>query len=74
MRHLLIAASAIAVCGFLASTSVRAEPLFEPGGPVKIGNMCKVMTSVGGNESGYYEQCAAESTHYAKRGSKHQED
>lgn len=72
MRHFLAAAAAIAVCGFLASTAVRAEPLFEPGGPVKVGDMCKTMTNqAGGPEYGYYTQCADDSMHYASRSRRH---
>ena len=42
MRHLITAVAAIAVGGFLASTTVRADPRFESGGPERVGNMCHV--------------------------------
>jgi hypothetical protein len=56
MRQILIAAGALAVCGFFASTSVRAEPAYEPGGPARIGGYCKVVTD-GLEMWGYYTPC-----------------
>jgi hypothetical protein len=56
MRYLLIAASALAVCGVLASTSAKADMLYYPGGPVKQGNMCQISTD---SEKfyGYWSPC-----------------
>lgn len=68
MRVVIVAAAAIAACGLLASTAVRADPMFEPGGPTKVGGMCKMMTNqAGGPEYGYYAACPDEPMHYAKR-------
>jgi hypothetical protein len=66
MRHIITAAAAIAVCGFLASTPVRAEPVFQSGGPVKVGDYCKTVTDPF-EFYGYYAQCPNEPMHYAKR-------
>jgi hypothetical protein len=68
MRHVIIAAAALAISGAFAAA--KAEPIFEPGGPVKVGNSCKVMTQVGGNEAGYYGPCPKEAKKVAKRGKK----
>lgn len=62
MRHVLIAAAAFAASGFLASAAANAQP-FHAGGPVQIGNMCRVNTDTadGGEQLdryGYYESCA----------------
>jgi hypothetical protein len=68
MRHLIAAVAAIAAAGMIASTAVRAEPLFEPGGPAKIGKMCVVNTDENGNASfGYLAGCPNEAVHAAKR-------
>jgi len=68
MRHLITAVAAIAVGGFLASTTVRADPLFEQGGPAKIGNMCQVSDDQDGNDRfGYFTACPNQPVHVAKR-------
>jgi hypothetical protein len=68
MRHIIAAAAAIAVCGLLASTTVRADPLFEAGGPAKIGALCHVSTDQNGNDSyGYFTGCPGEPVKVAKR-------
>lgn len=59
MRYVITAAAALAVSGLLATTAARAEPLFEAGGPVKIGNLCSVSTDNDNNGAyGYMEPCA----------------
>lgn len=65
MRHILIAAAGLIACGMLASTAAQAQTfqqngaVFEPGGPARIGNMCKVTTDDQGNDAfGYYAPCA----------------
>jgi hypothetical protein len=68
MRHLITAFAAIAVGGFLTSTTVRADPLYEPGGPAKIGDMCHVSDDQNGNDSfGYFTACPNQPVHVAKR-------
>ncbi|HEU5020159.1 MAG TPA: hypothetical protein VFT69_19530 [Pseudolabrys sp.] len=67
MRHILIAAAGLIACGMLASTAAQAQTfqsngaVFEPGGPARIGNMCKVTTDDQGNDAfGYYAPCAVQ--------------
>lgn len=67
MRHILIAAAGIAACGLLASTTAQAQtfqqgaPVFEPGGPARVGNWCKVSTDGQLTDAyGYYAPCASE--------------
>jgi len=55
MRHVLTAIAAVAVCGFIATTSVRAEPSHDLGGPVTAGNSCWVSAS--SNDQGYWKDC-----------------
>lgn len=66
MRHILIAAG-FAACTALASTTVQAQtfeprgPVFEPGGPVRVGNMCQVDTDDQGDDAfGYVTQCSGQ--------------
>ena len=58
MRHLLIAAAALAVGGLVASTVARAEVLFYPGGPNRVGAVCQIQTD-GENFYGYVAPCPA---------------
>jgi len=44
MRHILAAAAAFAVCGFLGLSAASAETMFVPGGPAQFGTMCQVFT------------------------------
>jgi hypothetical protein len=68
MRHVLIAAAALAVCGFVASTAANAQVIYQAGGPLKIGNMCKVATDQRGDDSyGYYEPCGEQAVASAPR-------
>ena len=67
MRHILIAAAAIAVSGLLASSGVRAETPFNPGGPEKAGTQCKVITDDGAEMYGYYAACLPGSTPVARQ-------
>jgi hypothetical protein len=68
MRYFLTAAAALAACGLIASTAARAETPFVPGGPVKVGDMCKVTTDAMGNDSfGYYEPCPQQVVRVSKR-------
>jgi hypothetical protein len=60
MRHILIAAAALAACGSVASTSAIAqgEPPYEAGGPLQIAGWCLVDTSADlGSTYGYYQPC-----------------
>jgi len=56
MRHILTAAAAIAVSALLASTAVRAQTNYQPGGPAKVGNQCIVITDED-QGFGYYAAC-----------------
>ena len=57
MRHILTAAAAIAVSGFLVSTAAFAQ--YQPGGPAQASGQCKVSTDGSGNDSyGYMAPCA----------------
>jgi hypothetical protein len=58
MRYLLTAAAALAACGILA-TAANAQT-FQPGGPLKVSNMCKVVTDSNTEIEayGYYAPCA----------------
>ena len=59
MRHVLIAAAALAIGGF-ASTAVTAQT-YQAGGPDRVGNMCKVVTDDRGDDSyGFYAPCGAQ--------------
>jgi len=60
MRHVLIAAAALAACGFIASTSANAEnaPPYEAGGPAQIAGWCLVSTDADHFDGyGYYTSC-----------------
>ncbi|HZD89364.1 MAG TPA: hypothetical protein VE224_04655 [Pseudolabrys sp.] len=62
MRHVLIAAAALAVCGFVASSAAQAQVAYQAGGPMKVGSMCKVGTDDRGDDSyGYYQPCGYQS-------------
>jgi hypothetical protein len=68
MRHFITAVAAIAVGGFLASTTVRADPRFEPGGPARVGNMCQLSNDDGGNDSyGSFVPCPNQPVGVTKR-------
>jgi hypothetical protein len=68
MRHILAAVAAIAVGGVLATTSARAEPVYEPGGPVQVGGYCiKVTDASGFGLAGYYAPCPTPEMHIMKR-------
>ncbi len=58
MRHVLFAAAALAIGGFVASTVADAQT-FQGGSPGRIGNLCKVATDANGDMDnyGYYEPC-----------------
>lgn len=62
MRHVLIAAAAFAACGLLTSTTANAQVPYEPGGPVQVGNMCKVPAGTDywpqAEAYGHYAPCA----------------
>jgi hypothetical protein len=74
MRYILVAAAAIAVSGFVALTSVRAEPVFQSGGPIKVGEWCKVSTDTSGMDAfGYMKPCD-DTPHYARRHTKQKAD
>ncbi len=59
MRHVLIAAAALTAGAFLAATAAKAQVAYQAGGPVKIGNMCKVSTDINPevDNYGYYGPC-----------------
>ena len=68
MRHLITAVAAIAIGGFLASATVRADPRFEPGGPVRVGNMCQVSSDQDGSDSyGSWVPCPDQPAQVTKR-------
>ncbi len=56
MRHILTAAAAIAVSGFLVSTAAVAQ--YQAGGPGQIGGQCKVVTDSDADAYGYMAPCA----------------
>ena len=61
MRHVLIAAAALATSGLLA-TAANAQT-YEAGGPVQVGNMCRVSTDGSGMDAyGYYAPCAIQAS------------
>ena len=68
MRHVLIAAAALAVSGFAASTVVKAQT-YHPGAPVQVGSMCKVNTDLNGEMEnfGYYTSCGQQAVASAPR-------
>ena len=73
MRHVLFAAAALAVGGFVASTAANAQSSmpYVAGGPVKVGNMCIVSTDPGGNDDyGYYAPCGQQAVASAPRAKK----
>jgi hypothetical protein len=70
MRHFLIAAAALSIGGLMATSAfaqtyvpgsgayAASDMLFTPGGPNKLGNMCRVITDDFGNDTfGYWEPC-----------------
>ena len=67
MRHILIAAAALAVSGFVASTVAKAQT-YQAGGPMQVGSMCKVGTDDRGDDSyGYYQPCGQQAVASAPR-------
>ena len=58
MRHVLIAAAALTVSAFAASTVVKAQT-YHPGAPEQVGSMCKVNTDSNDEMEnyGYYQAC-----------------
>ena len=61
MRHILIAAAALAAFGFVSTTAraQQGQPAFEGGGPAQVAGWCKVTTDGQGNDTfGYYEPCS----------------
>ena len=75
MRHILIAAAALAVGGFMASSPASAQqgsPVFVAGGPEQVAGWCKVTTDAQGNDSfGYYQACPGASFASEPRRRKH---
>lgn len=70
MRHVLIAAAALAAVGFAATTPASAQSAmpYEAGGPVRVGNMCIVNTAPDYNDSyGYYAPCGQQAQASAPR-------
>jgi hypothetical protein len=68
MRNLLVAAAALAVGGFLALTSARADMVFNAGGPLRQGNMCQFTTDPGDNGNfGYWAPCPDQPVSAVKR-------
>ncbi len=71
MRHVLIAAAALAVAGFAASNVAKAQT-YQAGGPMQVGSMCKVVTDDRGDQSfGYYQACGGQALASAPRRKKH---
>lgn len=71
MRHILITAAGLVACSLLASTTVQAQtfqqggPIFEPGGPARVGSMCKVTTGYDEMDAyGYYAPCPSQAFAY----------
>lgn len=63
MRHILIAAAALAACGLFASAPASAQqgPTFQAGGAAQIAGWCKVETGNPGDEMfGYYAPCGGQ--------------
>ncbi len=75
MRHILIAAAALAACGFVASTPANAQsaPLYVAGGPVQIAGWCLTNTSAdrGDDNYGYYAPCGRQALAEAPRWRRH---
>ena len=74
MRHMLIAAAALAVGGFMASNPASAQqgsPVYVAGGPEQIASWCKVSTDARGDDSfGYYQPCGGQALASAPRRSR----
>jgi hypothetical protein len=73
MRHVLIAAAALAAAGFAAATPASAQSAmpYVAGGPERVGNMCIVKTdSIGNDDYGYYAPCGQQAQARAPRRSK----
>jgi len=75
MRHILIAAAALAACGFFASTPANAEgaPPYQAGGPTQIAGWCLVNTSAdrGDDSYGYSAPCGPQAMAEAPRWHRH---
>ncbi len=73
MRHILIAASALAVAGIFTSAPASAQqagaPTYFAGGPMQIGSWCKVATDqIRGDDSyGFYQPCGGQALASAPR-------
>jgi len=69
MRHVLIAAAALAIGGFVASAAnAQSSPAYDAGGPTKVGNMCAVNADGVGNDNyGYYTPCGQQAVASAPR-------
>lgn len=61
MRHALIAAAVIAVCGLFASVPASAQQAYYAGGPTQQGTMCQVSTG-GDSYYGYWRPCPQPAT------------
>ncbi len=68
MRHFLIAAAALTVCGFAVSTVAKAQT-YQAGAPTQVGSMCKVNTDLNGEMEnyGYYAPCGQQAVASAPR-------
>lgn len=69
MRHILIAAAALAIGGLVSpAANAQSSPPYVAGGPVKVGAWCAVDTDKGGNSSyGYYAPCGQQAVASAPR-------
>jgi hypothetical protein len=71
MRHVLIAAAALAAGGLLMSNAALAQqgaPPYVAGGPVKVGSWCLMKTDSLGNDAfGYYAPCGQQAVASAPR-------
>lgn len=72
MRHILIAAAALAACGFIASSPARAQqgsPPYAAGGPDRIAGWCKVSTddNTEVDNYGYMVPCGGQAMAQAPR-------
>lgn len=74
MRHILIAAAAVAASGLIMSSAVKAQqasPPYEPGGPMQVGNWCSVDTDDNSNSAyGYMVPCGGQALASAPRKAK----
>ena len=72
MRYIITAVAAVAVSGLLASTALRAEPLYNAGGPARVGNLCSHPNNDNDGMTGYLAPCpkAAKSAKITKKKAK----